>query len=78
MPDRLLVTAVEAAQMLSVGERTFHEMRRADGFPQPVLLGARCTRWKVADIETYVASLAPTGARPEPAHLRTHREGGQR
>lgn len=57
-----LITAKELAELLKVDRRTIWRMvARADAgegsFPQPLRLGARTVRWKLTDIEKYLASL---------------------
>jgi predicted DNA-binding transcriptional regulator AlpA len=48
-PLKLLVTAEEAARMLSMGRSTFWRNVSAGVFPQPVRIGG-LTRWRVADL----------------------------
>jgi len=48
-PTKLLVTAEEAARMLSMGRSTFWRNVSAGIFPQPVRIGG-LTRWRVADL----------------------------
>ena len=48
-PLKLLVTAEEAARMLSIGRSTFWRNVSTGVFPQPVRIGG-LTRWRVADL----------------------------
>jgi predicted DNA-binding transcriptional regulator AlpA len=67
--DKLLLSAPEAAAMLGMGIRWFHEKRPE--LPLPVQLGPTShVRWRRADLEAYVASLAPAPAHEEPPELR--------
>ncbi len=65
----LLLKAAEAARLCNVSERTFHDLRHREGFPRPVTLGERAVRWRTRDIEAWVASIAASELRPEPAQL---------
>jgi predicted DNA-binding transcriptional regulator AlpA len=67
--DKLLLSAPEAAAMLGMGIRWFHEKRPE--LPLPVQLGPTShVRWRRADLEAYVASLAHALAHEEPPELR--------
>lgn len=57
--DRILITATEAAALLSMGRSTFWREVSAGTLPQPVKLGG-LTRWRVADLQRLFASPAPT------------------
>jgi prophage regulatory protein len=35
---------------------TIYAMLSRDQFPQPVRLGARCTRWKAGDVQAWLAA----------------------
>lgn len=49
MADKILVTAIEGAHMLSMGRSTFWRAVGAGVLPQPVRIGG-LTRWRVADL----------------------------
>lgn len=49
MADKILVTAIEGAHMLSMGRSTFWRAVGAGMLPQPVRIGG-LTRWRVADL----------------------------
>ncbi len=49
-----LVDAEKAAQFFDVSERLFHKLRKDPRFPKAIVLGKRCVRWRVADLESYV------------------------
>ena len=49
MADKILVTAIEGARMLSMGRSTFWRAIGAGMLPQPVRIGG-LTRWRVADL----------------------------
>ncbi|MER5183577.1 helix-turn-helix domain-containing protein [Streptomyces sp. NPDC002896] len=55
--DRLLYTPEEAAEALAIGRSTVYELMAA-GALKYIKLG-RCRRVRRADLEDYVASLAP-------------------
>jgi predicted DNA-binding transcriptional regulator AlpA len=67
MPDQLkLLTAKELAAALGVHERTcwrlaaMAEAGQGD-FPRPLRIGPRLIRWRLADVEAYLAALAGGG-----------------
>jgi predicted DNA-binding transcriptional regulator AlpA len=68
-PAPILVDVNGVAALLGVGLRTVHKLRHEPEFPQPVALGARATRWKVAEVVAWVESRPRVADRPEPAEL---------
>lgn len=61
LPDALLnIQTVMATVGLSVA--TIYRKVATDDFPEPVRLGARCTRWRAADVRAWLAEQAPVGA----------------
>jgi predicted DNA-binding transcriptional regulator AlpA len=68
-----LLPAHKAAELLGISERRFHELRREAGFPQAVLLGARCVRWHRQELVEYARTLPRVGLLPEPKHLQAER-----
>jgi predicted DNA-binding transcriptional regulator AlpA len=73
---RVMVSAIHAAEMFGVSERKFHELRHRPGFPAPVDLGPRCKRWRVADLEEYMAALPTAEPSLAPERLMRHRGSG--
>jgi len=62
----LLVPIEAAAHRLGVGVTTFRELSREEpSFPKPVRLGARLVRWRLDDLDSWVACL-PT-EKPAPS-----------
>ena len=58
-----LLTVKDLAAVLSMHERTCWRLARMaeDGlhhFPKPLRIGPRTIRWRLADVEAYVAALA--------------------
>jgi predicted DNA-binding transcriptional regulator AlpA len=53
MNEKLLVPAVEAAKMLSIGRSTFWNKVKLKQLPQPVKFGG-VTRWRVSDLRAIV------------------------
>jgi len=51
--QKLLVPALEAAKMLSLGRSTFWSKVKLNQLPQPVKI-AGVTRWRVADLRAFV------------------------
>lgn len=57
LADALLrLSTVEA--ITGLGRSTIYaKLKAADGsFPQPIRLGARCTRWKAGDVQAWLAA----------------------
>lgn len=81
MHQPLNVAALDASRILGVSERKFHALRHTPGFPQPIQLGPRCLRWRVAELQTWNESQTAIGAQPEPARIRmardVRRQGGE-
>lgn len=74
--NALLLDAKEGAALLGIGERTFHNLRKRNGFPLPVsgLLTSRVVRWRRSDLEAFVAALPTARANlEEPAQLQRGR-----
>ncbi len=78
--QKILVNAIDAASLLDVRERTFHNLRKRADFvakcPE-VRLSARAVKWRVADLEAFARSIATTERAPEPpqfARARAKRE----
>ena len=69
-----LLTAEQAAALLGVSVRSFHELRREAWMTQPVVLGPRLLRWPRAELEAAIARM-PRQTTPgaEPAQLRRRR-----
>ncbi|MDM0007166.1 AlpA family transcriptional regulator [Variovorax sp. J22G73] len=55
MNEKLLVPAVEAAKMLSIGRSTFWNKVKLKQLPQPVKI-AGVTRWRISDLQSFVRS----------------------
>ena len=53
----LLVGIETVSAMLAISERQIRSMLSGGRFPAPVELDARITRWRVADIQQWVADL---------------------
>lgn len=70
----LLLTDDQAAALLGVSTRKFHDLRREPWMVQPVQLGPRLLRWPRAELEAAIARM-PRQASPgqEPAQLRRQR-----
>jgi len=50
----LKIRTVEVATALS--KSTIYAKMAAGEFPQPIRLGARCTRWRAADVTAWLAA----------------------
>ena len=51
--EKLLVPAVEAAKMLSMGRSTFWNKVKQNQLPPPIRI-AGLTRWRVSDLRNFV------------------------
>lgn len=59
----LLVKATEVAELLGVSTRTLWRLLSEGRLPQPVRLGGN-TRWRLADVESWIANGCPALDRP--------------
>jgi predicted DNA-binding transcriptional regulator AlpA len=72
----LLLDSRQSAQFLGISVRKFHAMRAE--LPQPVVLGARCVRWRMEELLAFVHGLqAANEPRMEPPQLRAGRQRRQ-
>ena len=55
--SKILVTAVGAAEMLSIGKSTFWREVKIGNLPKPIKVGS-LTRWRVSDLLLCVAGPA--------------------
>ena len=53
----------EVAARLGIGVSTLWRWQREGRFPKPVRLSARCSIWRLADIEVFLAGRAGQEAR---------------
>lgn len=71
------VSARQAAELLGIGERKFHELRNEAWFAEacpPIELGARCLRWRRDELVDAISAHAPKRTRkPEPQQLAQQR-----
>jgi predicted DNA-binding transcriptional regulator AlpA len=59
MPDAALVDIKTMAALMGCGVSTlWRRAAKEAGFPKPVKLGVRLTRWKVADVRALLAGSA--------------------
>jgi prophage regulatory protein len=54
-PDRL-VGIKEVQTLIGMGPSSIYAWTREGKFPQPVRLSARCTRWKMSQLQSWIAS----------------------
>lgn len=64
-PERIAVSAKQLATMLGLSLRTIRTMDAAGKLPRPVKLGARSVRWRVRDIDDWLAAGCPGRAQWE-------------
>ncbi|MCB4862551.1 AlpA family phage regulatory protein [Sphingobium sp. PNB] len=54
----ILLTDKEVATLMGISSRHVHRLRQTDpNFPKAISLGARCVRWKLAEVTAYVEAL---------------------
>ena len=64
MPDGMkLLTVKDLADLLGIHERTCWRLAAMaeagqGGFPRPLRIGPKTVRWRVADVDSYLAALA--------------------
>ena len=66
---KVLVTAAEAARVMSIGDSTLWRLARAGKVPQSVKIGG-ATRWRLADLQAIGGPVPPPaagGLRSEPS-----------
>lgn len=74
LPPPALLNVRQAAALLGVSERRFHEMRSLPWMPSAVELGPRALRWSGAELLAAVAEHAPRQrTQSEPAQLARER-----
>lgn len=56
----LMIDVKQVAARCGLGESTIWKLaaKNSQGFPSPVVINARCKRWRTADIESWVKGLA--------------------
>jgi len=69
----ILLADDQAAQMLGVSRRKFHELRGESWMPKPRILGPRLLRWVRSELEQAVASIPQQEQAIEPERLRRAR-----
>lgn len=70
MNTQFLITSEQAADhVFNCSLRQFHNLRKAVGFPAPVLVAPRIVRWVRTELETYAVSALPRTAGDEPPQL---------
>lgn len=60
--DNRLLTDHQVAAALGLGRSTVWRWVTEGRLPQPVRLSGKCTRWRAADIEAFVAQTAESAA----------------
>lgn len=57
---RPVLDASDVADLLRVSVRTVWRLTRTPGFPKPVKLGERLTRWRAEELAAYLGQLQPS------------------
>ncbi|QIM62909.1 hypothetical protein A1D29_06190 [Pasteurellaceae bacterium Orientalotternb1] len=50
-----LLSIKELIAMLNLSKTTIYALLKQGKFPPPFMQGSRCTRWKMADVENWLA-----------------------
>ena len=66
----LLLDINEVAAALGVGRRTAYTLRARSDFPRPIMLAARCVRYRASDVQVFVERLASDPPASEPERLK--------
>lgn len=62
--DTQLLTVNQVCEKLAISRLTLWRRRNDDtNFPQPIYLGSRALRFRLADVEVYIETLAAKGDR---------------
>jgi len=61
LPDALLKKPTVSA-VTGLSGSTIDRKTAAGAFPAPIKLGTRCTRWRAADVRSWLAAQAPAAA----------------
>ena len=65
--DGLALLRVDAVSaMAGLSRSTLFARSAAGTFPQPLRMGTRCTRWRAADVQTWLKAQQSTPAAAEP------------
>ena len=62
-PSRLLLDAKEAAHRVGISIRTLRRLADAGHGPRPLRVG-RCLRWRITDLDAWIAAGCPKGVKP--------------
>ena len=52
----VLLTAREVAARLRISVRKLQQLLKEGTFPRPVQISMRCARWRVADVDRFIAT----------------------
>lgn len=61
--DRLL-SMKEVQGLIGMGPSSIYAWARDGRFVQPIRLGARCTRWKLSQVQAWIAAQGDEGKAP--------------
>ncbi len=59
-----LVTPADLGAMIRIGRSKLYDMKASGQLPRPVKIG-RCVRWRLSDINAWIATGCPSGERFE-------------
>jgi predicted DNA-binding transcriptional regulator AlpA len=63
------LSAIDAARLLGISERLFHELRRRNDFPLPAHLTPKTLRWDRSGLIAWLSAQPRAAAKSEPEQL---------
>lgn len=67
------LSAIKAAELLGIAERTFHGLRGRPGFPPPAYLTPKTLRWSRTELLAWFNAQPRAALKPEPEQLQRGR-----
>ena len=61
LADVALIDAKACAASASISVSSWYDVVRTGNAPQPVVRSPRCTRWRLADVRSWLSTLASQG-----------------
>jgi predicted DNA-binding transcriptional regulator AlpA len=58
-PERLAVTARDAARLLGISRAQLYRLHSSGRLPPPLYLGTRAPRWSIAELRDWLAAGCP-------------------
>ena len=61
-----LISISDVRRIFGLGRTAAYELTRRPGFPNPVMVSARCYRWWASEVDAFAAALRRERAQPAP------------